>query len=283
MTFSQRIGLTPATKIVQHESMDDELRIGLWNTLTLCYWENYLPDIRPSSSGRIDHVRGSNFESLAGMLHIFHFKQPIDTMKTYWGDYLKEIRARYFAFSWSEVYEFIEFVAQQDSSWSTLFMKTCNSQLHRENSAYRFVDGKITEITSGEEITEIEAAIEQSQPYSGVKTHLTTALSLMSSRTNPDYRNSIKESISAVDSLVKKLNGDESLTLGDALKKLEKAKQLHPALKEAFLKLYGYTSDAGGIRHALTTEADNTKAEARFMLITCSAFINFCIDTIEVG
>ena len=143
-----------------------------------------------------------------------------------------------------------------------------------------FVEGKIVEITSEGEITEIELAIEQSQPYAGVKTHLTTALSLMSSRTNPDYRNSIKESISAVESLAKRLTGDEGATLGDALKKLEKAKQLHPALKDAFSKLYGYTSDAGGIRHALTNEADNTQAEARFMLIACSAFINFCIVTV---
>ncbi len=104
----------------------------------------------------------------------------------------------------------------------------------------------------------------------------------MSSRTNPDYRNSIKESISAVESLALQIAKDNSGTLGAILKRFEASKKLHPALKTAFSSLYGYTSDANGIRHALLEEPNLSKADARFMLICCSAFIHYAIDTLEV-
>ena len=52
--------------------------------------------------------------------------------------------------------------------------------------------------------------------------------------------------------------------------------EIHPALKTAFEKLYGYTSDANGIRHANGIgEGNSTFAEAKYMLISCSAFINY--------
>ena len=50
---------------------------------------------------------------------------------------------------------------------------------------------------------------------------------------------------------------------------------MHPALKGGLLKLYGYTSDSGGIRHAIS-DGDNppTYGEAKFMLVACSGFVN---------
>jgi hypothetical protein len=96
-------------------------------------------------------------------------------------------------------------------------MKACNHFLERENSSYRFLDGKIVEISSSDELQEIESAIERSTPYYGVKQHLRSAISMLSDRENPDYRNSIKESISAVESLCKTVSGNDKATLGSAL------------------------------------------------------------------
>jgi hypothetical protein len=50
-------------------------------------------------------------------------------------------------------------------------------------------------------------------------------------------------------------------------------------LKSAFLSLYGYTSDANGIRHALLEEAQLTFEDAQFMLVACSAFVNYLTAT----
>jgi len=151
--------------------------------------------------------------------------------------------------------------------------------LERENSGYRFVDGKIIEISSSDEVDEIESAIARSTPYYGVKQHLSSAIKLLSDKEKPDYRNSIKESISAVESLCKTVCKVEKATLGSALKIMEKKGVLHPALKTAFSSLYGYTNDADGIRHALMKESNLSSADARFMLISCSAFINYVITS----
>ncbi|WFN59167.1 MULTISPECIES: hypothetical protein [unclassified Synechococcus] len=146
--------------------------------------------------------------------------------------------------------------------------------LARENSAYRFVEGQIAEITSKAEIEAVEMAIEAAGPYAGVSSHLTSALALMSDRTSPDYRNSIKESICAVESLAKQIAKKPSATLGVVLNELERTHALHPALKSAFSSLYGYTSNAQGIRHAPLDEPTLSKSDARFILVCCSALVN---------
>lgn len=71
--------------------------------------------------------------------------------------------------------------------------------------------------------------------------------------------------------------GSSSATLGRALSELDKNKtvNMHPALREAFQKLYGYTSDADGIRHALLKDSNLDFEDAKFMLVSCSAFINY--------
>ena len=99
----------------------------------------------------------------------------------------------------------------------------------------------------------------------------------MSDRNTPDYRNSIKESISAVESLVALETNSEKGTLGQLLKLLEDQIQLHPALKNAFSNLYGYTSDANGIRHALLDVATLRFEDAKFFLVVCTAFITFVL------
>ena len=88
------------------------------------------------------------------------------------------------------------------------------------------------------------------------------------------YRNSIKESISAVESACNITTGSKA-TLGQALKALDDKTKVHPALRNAFSSLYGYTSDADGIRHGLLEEANLDFADAKFMLVVCSAFTNY--------
>ena len=62
------------------------------------------------------------------------------------------------------------------------------------------------------------------------------------------------------------------------MKFIENKYKIPNGLKTAFSVLYGYTSNENGIRHALTENNTNaTINEARFMLVTCSAFVNYLI------
>ncbi len=144
-------------------------------------------------------------------------------------------------------------------------------------SAYRFVNGRIVEMTSEEEIAEVEEAQRPTGRLKPVSRHLNNALALLADRNSPDYHNSIKEAISAVEAMCNLVAGSSSAALGNALKELDRKKTvtMHPALKDAFNKLYGYTSSADGIRHALLEESDLDFEDAKFMLVSCSAFINY--------
>ena len=280
MKFSQRIGINLTQKILQIESIDEDLRNSLWSLLTLFYWEKF-DKKRHSSYGRSDFIKGSNLDSLFKSLWINHFKKPIDTIPIHYFDDkngLGFLRSYFFEAKWHEIYDFVEFVCHfGPQSSQEKFIENCNIFLERENSGYRFIDKKIIEISSSDEIEEIEEALKAATPFYGVTVHLKSAITLMSNKENPDYRNSIKESISAVESLCKTVSKNEKATLDEALKLIQKNGLLHSALKKAFTLLYGYTSDADGIRHALMSESKLTQTDARFMLISCSAFINYVI------
>lgn len=148
-----------------------------------------------------------------------------------------------------------------------------NTRFQTLGFAYRIVNNQIVEVTSEEEIKEIENALMVIKP---VAKHLSSSMALLSQRPNPDYRNSIKESISAVEYICREITG--KTTLGEALKELDKkGLRLSNMLKTAFEKLYVYTNDrATGIRHALMDEKDAPGFdEAKFMLVACSAFVNY--------
>ena len=281
MRFSQRIGITPIEKAIQISSIDKDLRNSLWSVLTSFYWDTFDKYQYGNMGRRTDYISGSNLDILFTALWLDYFKKPIDTIpRLYYDnqDGLAVLRSYFFKADWYEVYDFIEFVSIHGPNENRKnFISACNDFFERENSGYRFIDGKIIEISSSDEVCEIEEAIRKSTPYFGVRQHLSSAIALLSDKEKPDYRNSIKESISAVESLCKTVSQDEKATLGVALKILEKNGILHPALKSAFSSLYGYTNDADGIRHALMEESNLTNADARFMLISCSAFINYVI------
>lgn len=278
MDFSQRMGLTTVVKVAQVDAIDTALQNALWNVLTL----NLFARFKQPKAHYPDNLRGSNFQEFSELVFSEFHKVPVDTIPYKWSEFKKAIRENYFKMTWHRVYSFLEFVVNLNYRGSAqILVEEFNRVLERENSAYRFVSGKVTPITSNDEIEEIEQAISGSDQYAGVRTHLQTSLGMLTDRQNPDYRNSIKESISAVESLAKQLVGVPSATLDGALKVLEKSHKLHPALKKAFSSLYGYTNDSDGIRHALMENSELTKADARFMLICCSAFINFAIDSVE--
>jgi hypothetical protein len=278
LKFSQRVGITPIEKAIQLESLDIDLRNSLWSLLTAFYWDEFDKSKYDNFGYRVDRIKGSNLDALFTSLWLDYFKQPIDTIPELFYDGLPNLRRYFFEAEWYEVYDFIEFcVSYGPKSQREKFTDVCNSYLERENAGYRFIDLKIVEISSSDEVSEIESAIANSSPYYGVKQHLSAAIALLSDKDSPDFRNSIKESISAVESLCKKVSNDDKATLGAALKLLEKQGVMHPALKSAFSSLYGYTNDSNGIRHSLIEESNLTKADARFMLISCSAFINYVI------
>lgn len=273
--FSQRMGITIVKDKLQIESMDEELRVSLWNVLSIVFWKPF----DKQRQGRA--IRGGSDASLFfELLWHMYFKKTIDSIPYEYSQALDIVRKYFFEAQWHEVYDFIEFAADISNKLYNPYDPLdsfCNEVFKQELSGYRFIDNIIVPINSQEEIDEIEQAIDG--PIYPVREHLTCSLELFADRNKPDYRNSIKEAISAVESMCISITGDQKATLGTALNMIERsgAIELHSALKNAFKNLYGYTSDADGIRHALLEESNLDYEDAKFMLVSCSAFINYLI------
>ncbi len=262
MRFSQRLGYSPVKSVAQREDIDTDTRNGLWSVLMVTCFDDALGTHLHNASAAQQVMRS---------LWLSYFKLPIDTLPGWGPKAVERIRKYFFAAKWYEALDLVEFLAQHHPNSADKLRELANQILARELSAYRFVGNTIVEITSSEEIEEIECAMTAGSP--GPRIHLEQAVSLLADRSNPDYRNSIKESISAVEATLNELTETTGLSLGDALKQLKI--ELHGAFRAALGNLYGYTSDGDGIRHSLIDEPNLDYADAKFMLVACSAFVNY--------
>lgn len=275
MKFSQRIGKIAIRELLQIESIDSVLENKLWN--------NILTDfINKTNTTSTRYMEPPERDIFCEIIWINFFERKIDEIPSYSnaGIYSKGvieyIRKWYLEAEWYEKYDLIEYLSDLDSRVNFDFTEKVNNTLKNELAGYRLVNNKIVQVNSEEEIQSIEEALKNTSKYKSVEEHLVRALELLSNRENPDYRNSIKESISAVEAYSIILTNDSKATLGKALTQIEKKFKLHNGLKTAFSALYGYTSDSGGIRHSLLEDdVKITFEDAKFMLVSCSAFINY--------
>jgi hypothetical protein len=269
--FSQRSGIRPLSKAIQRERIDDDLRNALWSsfheTFVIAYSYEEGHRLAPYYPLR-DELNNWRY-----VLWTQFYRNPSDTKPSF-KELVAQLRTEFFGAEWHWIFDLLEFSAKHAEKCGPLLIRHANAQLEREHSAYRFVGSEIVEITDRTEIASIEEAV--SGPKM-VKNHLERAIELLSDRRTPDFRNSIKESISAVEAICRLISNNQNDTLGAAVKKVAKKNPLHPAFEQALLKLYGFTSDEGGIRHALMEEPSLEYADARFMLVLCSAFINFLL------
>lgn len=181
-----------------------------------------------------------------------------------------------------EIFSFLEELLKwyTKNIWDFEIYDRFNKLFESEFVGYRFIEGIITDIIEQEEIKEIEIAM--NNKYSACKKSITKAVCLLYDREKPDYSNSVKESISAIEAMCNIILGTSNSTLGDALNKLEKKGiKIHGAMKSGFSALYGYTSDKSGIRHNGGIDENTTFAEAKYMLVSCSAFLNYLIQIYE--
>ncbi len=278
MNFSQRQGISKVRDHPQADGMDDELRNSLWNLLELNIFE-WL-----NGKGWVGKDWNPHFE-LIRKIWLRFFRYPLDTLQGYWPHDKKAIREWFFGAQWNRVYDLIEFIAQVlGKERQQNYIRDANDFLERELSAFRFVDDQLVPITSDGALKAVASAVAGSEKLEGVHAHLKSAIQKLGDRTNPDYRNSIKESISAVESICQVLTGDSKATLGAAVKRLRSSGlDVHLALEKAWEALYGYTSDEGGIRHAMMEESNLTQADARYMLVSCSAFVSYLIELAAKG
>ncbi len=277
--FSDRNGIEPLNTDIQFDTLDKRTRVRLINTIKSLYTYLYegLSWNSQAKQRFIKYVIREIYCNIVELNCLYHeddaFQNLTDTILN--DEYYNvltvvEAVAQYFDDYWREA----NYKTRTEDS---IIYKLLNVVFQEEYVGYRFVGNIISPITDEIEIKAVNEAINDDECI--VREHLLKANLLLSDRKNPDYENSIKESISAVEAICQIIMGKngKKASLGDMLKKLENDDlKIHAGLKLAFIKLYGYTSDANGIRHAGDIGgAASTFEEAKFMLVSCCAFVNY--------
>jgi len=289
--FSERQGLSP-TKIVQVNEIDKKLRIRVLNLINRQFEIVYNDD-------------SDSYIYLCKQIVSDHFVSEISDDINQAKKYIRQCCHNGI---WYEVYDLLEYAYKMFIDYFKLMLADLPEsaetyglidELDKENneyyetrineievdidyilecekSAYRMINGNLVPITNELEVASISEAA--STKYKSVNKHIEKSISLYSDRINPDYKNSIKESISAVEAISKIITNKDNKTLAPALDMLEKnGVRIHKALKDGFKNLYGFTSDESGIRHAKIDFSVSPEEDARYMLISCSAFVNYLI------
>lgn len=272
-SFSEREGIIKRKTIAQFGAMDSELRTALWN----CLMANYFELTAQSHTG--SKVSQTNLTNLCRQIWVRVFKLPIDEKPIDWRPTFDALKSYFFRATWAQVYDFVEFVpknfSSSDSTHGRRFRGACNAIFVQEVSGYRFIGTEIVPISNELEVEAVETAMSQPTDFENIAFHIRNAVHLLSDKTAPDYRNSIKEAISAVEAMATLVAGLEKPDLDKALDIIATDYGFHTAFKRSLSSLFGYTSDAEGIRHALMDRQTLSYDDAKFMVVSCSTFVNY--------
>jgi hypothetical protein len=275
--FSQRVGGRPPFTSGLNEA-SEKLRAAAWNLLH--------PILLPVDSGSGQYARyQANAATIWNHLH-----WTTDQISAYATEGRTTLKGQWFQCDWLAFFDLFEFCVQlvarsernrhgDPEAWFLLV----NQLLEQQGCAYRFISQELAPITNPLEMRAVELAAECA--IGSVSTHITEALKQLPPSPNASPRNSVKESISAVEATLKHLTGKQSASLGKGLDAFEaKYGELHDSMRRGFEHLYAYTNQPEGIRHALVEGArDVTVDDARLMLIQCSAFSNYLISIAEAA
>lgn len=279
MKFSDRMGITKPKEIIQIKDMDESLRNGLWN----CFLEHFAKQIVQRTITGYEGIQWTNFgRNLYIKIYKNLLSKPIDEIGINPELEIAKLR-KMFLLEWKyyEVYNFCEFLAKYgglNSHEASQFTNECNNILRINLSGWTFIGNNLSSISSEEEVKSIEEAISSKGNLKESADHYKKALELFSKKPSPDYKNSIKESCSAVESLLQNITGKESFTLGQCISEMRKntAFDDEKLLLDALDKIWGFASQFG-IRHANNPNKKSNIGfeEAKLCLILSSAVINF--------
>lgn len=274
LTFSQAQSYEELPKPLALEELPREARMRVWNSLHSFIWEEVWLD--PDGIPRFD---ANPWPAILFSVHTDHFVRAVDD----WPDdryyFLKptDLRSDLEELPFNKAFDLIQFILRHPKCPRSLVgeMKKvfADSQL-----AYTIDEGPpptIVPAVTREEGTMIVESLRvlRAGSLEGSVAHLHKASEGINMG---DWAGSIRESIHAVEAVARQLD-PAARTLGQALKPLRADRTLHPALRAGLEKLYGYTCDEQGVRHALLEEDQSNVSvdEAVFMLGACASFASY--------
>ena len=274
LTFSQAQGYEAIPGPLNLKALPREARVQIWNA----FYESLQSSVSYHEDSDVpNHVVGVWADILASK-HLEHDILPLDELRLDYVDIGDGLRSSIENLPFNKVFDLIQFILRHSSCPADL-AATMKGVFSRCRLAYTIDEGEpatiVPSVTPEEGLAVVEALNSlRTAGLDGAASHLRQASEYINAG---DWPGSIRESIHAVEAVARRLDSKASKTLRPALTSLEKNGTLHPALKDAFNKLYGYTSDEQGIRHARLKPEDSNVAmdEAVFMLGACASFASY--------
>lgn len=158
LSFSQRIGAAPIPEVPSVDSANESLRKRVWNALDRRYFQFYRYRENPPSAAK----------QMIHFLWVDYFNFCRDEKPYHNYETLKIIKSNLFKCSWHEFFSLIEAICTQEVDSDLI--EELNSIFEREYSAYRIIEGQVSQIHSPIEVDEISSAMNSS--IQSVQSHL---------------------------------------------------------------------------------------------------------------
>jgi len=252
------------------KQVTQQLRAALWSVI----YES-LQSYRSTGDSRV--LIGA-WDRILKDLWVFHLHRMVDDYSRNFQWNVAYLKIVFETGNYVAIFGVLEFILRHPAVIPKLAERV-ESALEHCRAAYKLVDGD-TFILVGtpEEAESILRALDglSEANMTSARGHLVAAGSFL---TNGQFSDSVRESVHAVESAARTLDPKAASGLAPALARLEAKSKIHSALKSGFSSIYGYTSDAGGIRHALIGEgkAAVDMHDALFMIGACASFITYLL------
>lgn len=267
--FSQREGLIPLPAAYELEKLSYEVRNEIKYLLEeelkkyfVYYREQHLPD----------------WQKMLKDWHVQILKLPVECF------HLENTRYQLLGVistnPYNQLLDTLEFFINHKSLANHPFPNEISNLFEREQVAYLLIEKSKNLRIFVPRASEVEGmaylrALDSldSDSFSGARKNLAEAGYYLAKK---EFDKSVRESIHAVESVIRVLSEKKNIKFSDGLRELNKKLSLHSALGEGFVKLYGFSSDADGIRHSSIEETLSVDEEtAIYFLGVCASFVTF--------
>lgn len=271
-TSEQAKGVEPLPTQLQLKEISPALRAAV---LDLIYRE--MQRDAYSESETSETYIGGNWRAILEYRHTTLLHRPTEEFDSRWKTVANEIKNLIMRGDYAQIFGFLQYVMRHPKC-PRPFAKRVDGALRFAHAAYRVIDRTtIVPVGSDAERKTIERAFADlaSTEFRSARQHLRTAAEQL---TAGYVSNSIRESIHAVESVVRVLEQDANFS--KALAKLDAKVKINGAMKAGFNSLYGFTNDEKGLRHALldAPAANVDEVDALFMIGACAAFVSYLIN-----
>lgn len=276
VTFSQAEGIEPLPQPLQLGEVSHDLRSKVWRV-----FEDFMRKDhhwREQNWTEYEWIDGK-WKEIIRDIWVNGGEVP-HSYSDEWAFNANIISQKIFETAWNKFFDFILFVMRHRQCPEGL-IATIGEAFVDAQAAYEVIEpGPIilprTTPEEGIAVRNVLKALEHDK-LRGARTHLRLSCDKLNVG---EYAASIRESVHAVEAVARTLDPEASKTLAPALAALERKIQIHRALKQAFLNIYGYTSDEEGIRHSLLNEesASVDLTDATFMFGACASFVSYLLN-----